>query len=671
MYWTLQLAAAAETTFEAAGLRFVSLQRANMAISTAKLLAVAADGMTATPIALRTLVTVRRRTVAGGTATIWFKGWVSKAVPRISGRSHRIEYEVGNAWYWLERCPYLQTWYALVDPTNLAASVVGGLRSRILLGRKVNNLQATIREIVDDVVAQIVTMASTSGLADVPLQVQSSDFPATYIPTRELQGITHGAVIRECLKYIPDAVASIDDSTTPPTLRLIRRSGATTRTLTVASGRIGEVGLERQTEMEYSRVAVVYSRTDTVNGTQSGYSTADVYPVPGGFSANDPSTYNSFLLDFGCLVHYVDLQGWGSSTIESTLVTRTWDLTSPTWWRNHHAQLDDAITGPGGTGSPVFTPVKLVYEDGSEYIYDPASGVAPVLDYELVNTGGAIHDGFYLANGDEVLKRRFRVLATVAYQDASGNEFHGKPVWADFTATNAPSGTYRRTVVYQVGESPPSGLAEDLYTALSAARWAGTIPLTAQDIDVVVNLGDLVNLTGGRTDWATMVAQVQGIVENPSEGTRTLQVGPVGFLSAADRIELLRWLRNVGPGSGSTPPSLQASGGMPAVSVPTPTRVPAGNTTQGTEAALIKVVEREDGKVTGSFDGNGRLRLVASDDTATPLAVKDTAEIDLNLEDAEGSDGNAYLIKVREISICDDDGVTGKILVPCSEIFYP
>lgn len=670
MYWTLQLAAAPETTFAAAGLRLLGVRRLNLAPSVARLVAVPANGMTATALALRTLVTIRRYNVAGGTAVVWFKGWVSKATPKIGGRSHRIEYEVGNAWYWMERCPYLQTWYALVDPANLAASVVGGLRSRILLGRKVNNLQATIREIVDDVVAQIVTMASTSGLPDVPLQVQSSDFPATYIPTRELQGITHGAVIREVLKYLPDAVAWIDDTTTPPTLRLTRRAGATTRTLTIASGRIGEVGLERQTEMEYSRVAVVYSRTDTVNGTQSGYSTADVYPVPGGFSANDPRTYNSFLLDFGCLVHYVDLQGWGSSTIESTLVTRTWDLTSPDWWRKHHAQLDDAITGPGGTGLPVFTAIKVVYEDGTEYEYAGPTGVAPVLGYELVNTGGAIHDGFYLSNGDEVLKRRYRVLATVAYQDASGNEFTGKPVWADFTATNAPSGTYRRTVVYQQGETPPSGLAQELYTALSAARWAGTIPLTAQDIGVDVNLGDLVNITGGRTEWLAMDAQVQGIEENPSDGTRTLQVGPVGFLSAADRIELLRWLRNGGPGAGNTPPSLQASGGMPAVSVPTPTRVPAQNTTQGTEGSLIKVVERSDEKVRGTLDGNGRLRLVATDDTTTPT-VKDGAEVDINLEDAVGSDGLVHPLKVRELAVCDEDGVQGAVLGVFSEIYYP
>jgi len=63
--------------------------------------------------------------------------------------------------------------------------------------------------------------------------------------------------------------------------------------------------------------------------------------------------------------------------------------------------------------------------------------------------------------------------------------------------------------------------------------------------------------------------------------------------------------------------------------------------------------------------------LVATDDTATPLVVKDTAEIDLNLEDAEGSDGNAYVLKIREMSVCDDNGLPGKVLVVASEIFYP
>ena len=65
----------------------------------------------------------------------------------------------------------------------------------------------------------------------------------------------------------------------------------------MGAGNVGDLGLERQTEMEYSRVAIVYSQTDSVNGNQIGYSTADVYPVPGGFNAHDPTTYNSFLLD--------------------------------------------------------------------------------------------------------------------------------------------------------------------------------------------------------------------------------------------------------------------------------------------------------------------------------------------------------------------------------------
>ena len=671
MYWTLQLAAAAATTFEAAGLRLLGVTRVNLAPSVLRMVAVVGDGKTATPIALQTLVTIRRRTVAGATAVIWFKGWVSKATPVISGRSHRIDYEVSNALYWFERVPYLQTWYTLVDPTNLAASVVGGYRTRILLGRGANNTLLTIREVMQNVIAQVVTMASTSGLADVPIQEAASDYPALYVPTRELQSITHGATIRELLKYVPDAVVTVDDTTNPPTLRLTRRSAATTRTIAMSEARAGAIGLVRQTEMEFSRVAVIYARTDTVNGGQVGYTTADVYPVPGGFSANDPTTYGSFLLDFGCLVHYVDLQGWGISTVTSTLVTRVWDATSHSWWKNHHAQLDDAITGPDGTGSPVFTPVRLVYEDGSQCVYDPASGVAPTLANELLNTGGAVHGGFYLPNSNTpVVAFRYRLEGKVAYADAGGAS-HSRPIFAEFTATNASSGTFTKSTVFQVGESPPAGLAQEMHTALSAARWVGTIPLSAQDIDVVVNLGDLINLTGGRTEWATMAAQVQQIDENPHSGERTLTVGPVGFLSAADRIELMRGLRNLGPGAGSTPPSLQASGGPAAVIVPTPARVPSMNTTHSDVGGLSRIVSREDEKVTGTFDGNGRLRLVATDDTATPLVVKDTAEIDLNLEDAEGSDGLAKVIKLREISICDDDGVTGKILVPCSPIFYP
>ena len=46
----------------------------------------------------------------------------------------------------------------------------------------------------------------------------------------------------------------------------------------MSEARAGAIGLVRQTEMEFSRVAVIYARTDEVNGAQIGYTTADVSP---------------------------------------------------------------------------------------------------------------------------------------------------------------------------------------------------------------------------------------------------------------------------------------------------------------------------------------------------------------------------------------------------------
>lgn len=658
MYWTIQLGTAAEETFSDAGLRLVSVTRRNLAPSIAKLTASPEDGITATPIALRTRIIIRRRATSGATPVIWFTGWISKATPVISGTAHRIEYEAQNALYWFERIAYQQTWYTLVDPTNLAASLVGGYRTRVLLGRGVNNTRLTIRDIMADVIDQVVDAAATSGLPDVPIQAALSEYPDLEIPTRELQSVTHGGIIRECLKYLPDSVVWVDDTTTPPTLRLTRRATATTRSLDVGDHTIGSIGLVRQTEMEFSRVAVIYARTDEVNGAQVGYTTADVYPVPGGFDANDPTTYNSFLLDFDCLVHYVDLQGWGISTVYSTLVTRTWDLTSETWWRNHHAQLEAGITGPDGTGSPVFTPIRVTYEDGSTYEYTGPVGVAPVLNYELVNTGGAIHEGFFLTGtSTPVVKYRYRVEATVAYRDANGVAFHAKPVFAEFTATNAPSGTYSKTDVYQVGEDPVTGLAQEMHTALSAARWQGSIPITDTDPDTTVGLGDLVNLINGRTEWETMDAQVQSIEEVPDQGTRTLNVGPVGFLSATDRIELMRGLRDFGPGAGRTPPSLQSSGGASATIVTTPNRVPTQNTVAGDSGKYIDKLGRDDGAVDITVSGEGRLHMVCTDTTPD---VTDGAEIDLDLADCADK-----VLTVRELDYCEA-GVQRKILVLAS-----
>jgi hypothetical protein len=645
-------------------LRLLGLRRVNQGESVLRMVQAVQDGQTATPLSRHAQVLIERA-VGSGAFSTWFLGWISKVTSGFSGTQHAFEYEVADAWHWFEKCPYLQTWYTLVDPTHPENSVVGGYRTQLLLGRGVNGVRITVSDIIEDIITQVNLMAVTSGDPGASAVVQSSgSYPAVNLPTRQMGNTTHGGVIRELMKWLPDHVVWMDYSTNPTTLRVTPAASAASRVLDFNLDVAGEVRLERRSDLEFNRVAIVYGRSDTYNGAVIGFSYADVYPAPGGFNAYTPSTYGAFLFDFNCLVTYIDLQGYGRSTVYSTLATREWAPDDLTWWKNQFQALKNVTTA-------VITPKRLIYEDGSEYNYEDHTGTAPAFANELLNTGGAIYAGFFLAGTNTpVQKARYRLECTAAYVTDSA-EYTAQPIFCEFTATNATSGTYSRTEVYELGEDPVAGLAQQLYTAVSRARWEGVIPVTVQNlgegsyVGADVNLGDFVQIRNGRSEWATDM-QVQAIEDDPHNGTRKIHVGPVAFLSAKDRIELIRGLRDyVTFGGNSIAPGLMATGVPAGNRVTTPDRIPSQSGSQLHDGVKSLAVERADTKTAGSVDGDGVLQIIARQDVPAD-GIKEGAEVTIDLADCNDSGGDPHALTVRELDYCQD-GVAKKIMVLASE----
>lgn len=89
-------------------------------------------------------------------------------------------------------------------------------------------------------------------------------------------------------------------------------------------------------------------------------------------------------------------------------------------------------------------------------------------------------------------------------------------------------------------EGIPFGLAIGLRAALSELHYEGSF--TREGVECVPGTrpGDLLNLSGGRTEWATMRAQIQTITHDLTKGATTLDFGPAAHLGAGDWLELLR-----------------------------------------------------------------------------------------------------------------------------------
>lgn len=121
----------------------------------------------------------------------------------------------------------------------------------------------------------------------------------------------------------------------------------------------------------------------------------------------------------------------------------------------------------------------------------------------------------------------------------------------------------------QGGENPepiPADLASAFFSAVNTLNYGGKLRLKAQAVDGAVRPGKRLNLTGGRTEWATMGAPVQRTVEDLFLGTTDVEFGAGTALGAQAFADYLRYqrlrqktnyldARRTGAGNGSAVPS--------------------------------------------------------------------------------------------------------------------
>jgi len=128
-------------------------------------------------------------------------------------------------------------------------------------------------------------------------------------------------------------------------------------------------------------------------------------------------------------------------------------------------------------------------------------------------------------------------------QQGAGSDYGW--VYVNVTATDAITQVYEKPLSETTQEQPPAGMAEYLYNALAQLHQEGDFPIKEQECGGAIQVGNALNLGGGRAEWETMQAQVQKVTEEIESGVTTATVGPAKHLSPADLLELLRSWRTV------------------------------------------------------------------------------------------------------------------------------
>jgi hypothetical protein len=89
-------------------------------------------------------------------------------------------------------------------------------------------------------------------------------------------------------------------------------------------------------------------------------------------------------------------------------------------------------------------------------------------------------------------------------------------------------------------EPQPVGLAAAIYAGVSVLHWEGEVTTVEPEPTMAIGLGNVLNLTGSRAVWATMVALIQRIEVDIGQGLTMIQVGWPHQLMPADLAQLWR-----------------------------------------------------------------------------------------------------------------------------------
>jgi hypothetical protein len=457
-----------------------------------------------------------------GTPVKWFVGTCVKTPRTGRPNAEGMDYEFQGPWYALANIVYQQNWTMFDGGTQVTSP-----QSRV-------NLFANVEGALITTAAQI-TDALTWALGSTSLFQAGSLMAGISVPTEQGTDLTCAEVVKRALRWHPDAVTWVDYTQTPPALNIGLRSALTAASVAVTGAPANELDILSRDDLVHPVVSIKYSQVNTVNGQQALSQAVDKYPT--GASEDQ----------LRALVLSVDLAGANSSYLSQDVVTAA--LPSDTgsgsyadiiaWFVGKLPELADAsVLATGITYTASSLNIAAINDDGS-----PSSGA--VYGAELVD--GQIAD--WMSVHAQLVLVTAQLSYTQLTKDSAGNSIYtnmpARTVQVKVLSTDANTQTYQSLGTTVPGDPMPMGLAENFYNALAQLQYEGAFALLEQEVGTIGGpfSGQVLNLTGSRSEWTTMKAMVHTVVEDIATGKTTLRFGPHTYLSAADMVAHLRATR--------------------------------------------------------------------------------------------------------------------------------
>ncbi len=225
---------------------------------------------------------------------------------------------------------------------------------------------------------------------------------------------------------------------------------------------------------------------------------------------------------FGAMVAPVDLRGGVKTDVFGSVTGVSVDPTDADFWKRKKPDLaDDSVTDLTILSDGAH-PVKVTAEDGT----DITSTWAANWPREIASGSVANWMTYDFGGGPVAITVKEATITAWATYSKTGTVGYATPlhtlaahqVSCRVKLTNSPAGTtnYSALAHFDPGETPPTGLAQNIYTALAALQWEGEHVIVENNVADTVSggvnctLGPQfnLNLSGGNSAWTTMAASI-------------------------------------------------------------------------------------------------------------------------------------------------------------------
>ncbi len=511
--WTLRDASDVEKTLADWGLRDLTRELINQAPD---LVTFRADGRAsdADPIfAHGSTVRLFRN------GTPWFYGRVVEAPGRASTKAEEQVYHMAGPWWYLENLVFQQIW----QTTNgVDVTLVPTNKSRLILGQKSDGTKLATGEAILEALNYAIAHGAPITLGTIT--------PNATAPYAEALDQSCAEVIRLLLRWTPDAMTAFDYTTTPyPTLSIRRRADAATVTLPAYGTPVSALDLTPRHDLQVPAVVLKFEQTNDIDNDT--FTSLIVQSAPTTATGDE----------LGAMVMTLDLAGARATYQKQKVRTAPIPQSDAPmgiidWWKGKFPWLADFADADLTvlTGSH-----SVAIENPSNYPGVTMSN----LPNELLEGSVAAWMNLYSAPLQVRVTLKYTGADTVESAEVWGTTKQ-RNLYTRIVGTNAQTQVYSRLTSETEAEAVPTGLAQALFDATGTLQYDGVLELTEAECSGMAAPGCLLNLTGGRTEWATMSAQIQRTEERVDLGQTRLTVGPAKHLGQADLATMLRANRN-------------------------------------------------------------------------------------------------------------------------------